>query len=71
MRLLPELNWHRGLPRLLVVEERCPLCAATEFQMSMSHPLTSFLSALWIRRVRCMNCWRRYYWFTGHNFNRT
>jgi hypothetical protein len=69
MRLLSDMNWCNGIPRLVVVNERCPLCHATEFQISMSHPLTNFFSAFWLHRVRCMNCWRRYYWFTNRIFN--
>jgi len=59
---LRDLNWHHGIPKFLVIRERCPLCRATEFQMSLSSPITRGLRFLAIRRVRCMNCWRRYYW---------
>jgi C4-type Zn-finger protein len=45
------------------MRERCPLCRATEFQLSAQTVLTPLLRFFSIRRVRCMNCWRRYYWF--------
>jgi len=57
-----DMNWHRGIPRLFVLREHCPLCRATEFQVSMPNPLNNLLRAFSIRRVRCMNCWRRYFW---------
>jgi len=69
--LISELNFHNGLPRMLVLRELCPVCRATEFQTSMSHPLTSLLALFSIRPVRCMNCWRRYYWLTRRHFNRS
>ena len=58
-----DLNWHNGIPQFFVMRERCPLCRATEFQVSMPSPVTNLLRTFAIRRVRCMNCWRRYYWF--------
>lgn len=62
---LRDLNWHNGIPKLFVLRERCPLCRATEFQLSSQNPFNSLLRSMAIRRVRCMNCWRRYYWLTN------
>lgn len=59
---LRDLNWHNGIPKFFIVRERCPLCRTTEFQVSMPTPVTTLLRLFAIRRVRCMNCWRRYYW---------
>jgi hypothetical protein len=57
-----DLNWHNGIPQFFVVRERCPLCRATEFNLSAQHPLKQVLRYVAIRPVRCANCWRRYYW---------
>jgi hypothetical protein len=56
------MNWHNFIPRIFVLRERCPLCHATEFQVAMPSPVTNLLRSIAVRRVRCTNCWRRYYW---------
>lgn len=57
------LNWPNRLPQFLWIRRECPLCSSTEFKMAESHFLDSLLGMFSLRPVRCVNCWRRYYWF--------
>jgi len=68
---LRDLNWHHGIPTYFVLRERCPLCRATEFHPSVSHPFRSILRFLAIHPVRCQNCWRFYYWLKFSTLRRT
>ena len=54
---LPHVLWHRN----------CPLCSSIRFEAAESSPLDTLLSLLMLRPVRCINCWRRYYWFGKAN----
>ena len=57
------LNWPSSVPRLLWMRRECPLCSSIEFQTAESHPFDRLLGLFALRPVRCVNCWRRYYWF--------
>jgi hypothetical protein len=59
------LNWPSRLPRLLWRRRQCPLCSSVEFKMAETHPLDSLLGMFALRPVRCVNCWRLYYWFAS------
>jgi hypothetical protein len=41
----------------------CPLCSSYEFKEAESSFLDRPLNLFSLRPVRCVNCWRRYYWF--------
>ena len=56
------LNWPGNFPQFLMTR-RCPLCGSVEFQAAEPHSLDGFLKLFALRPVRCVNCWRRYYWF--------
>ena len=58
------LSWPSWLPRVLWIRRQCPLCTSVEFRAEDSGPLDRTLRILAMRRVRCVNCWRRYYWFS-------
>lgn len=57
------LNWPTAIPRVLWMRRRCPLCSSVEFRPAEPEWQDALLAALSLRAVRCVNCWRRYYWF--------
>jgi hypothetical protein len=57
------LSWPNWLPRVLWVRRECPLCTSIQFRTEEPASLDRALRVLAMRRVRCVNCWRRYYWF--------
>jgi hypothetical protein len=59
----PTLSWPNWLPRMLWIRRECPLCTSVEFRSEDHGGLDRTLRILAMRRVRCVNCWRRYYWF--------
>lgn len=65
------MNWPGSVPRLLWMRRECPLCSSIEFQTAESHPLDRLLVLLALRPVRCVNCWRRYYWFAKRSADGT
>jgi len=54
-------NW---LPRLLLMRRMCPSCNSVKFKAAELRPIDGLLSMFALRPVRCMFCWRRYYWFS-------
>lgn len=56
-------NWPSRLPRLLWMGRTCPLCSSIEFRSAEPELLDRLLVLLALRPIRCVNCWRRYYWF--------
>ncbi len=57
------LNWPSKFPRVLWIRRVCPLCGSTEFKEAESVFLDGPLHLVALSPVRCVNCWRRYYWF--------
>jgi hypothetical protein len=41
----------------------CPRCDSVQFKPAELRSFDGLLSVLALRPVRCMFCWRRYYWF--------
>jgi hypothetical protein len=58
------LNWPTRIPRVLWIRRMCPLCSSIEFQTAESEALDGLFMLFALQPVRCVNCWRRYYWFT-------
>ena len=58
-----ERHWPSSLPRILWRRRECPLCSSIEFKAAERHPLDPLLRVFALFPVRCVNCWRRYYWF--------
>jgi hypothetical protein len=65
------LTWPGYLPRLLWIRRVCPRCSSFEFKEAESQPLDGLLSFFALRPVRCVNCWRRYYWFAQRKADKT
>jgi hypothetical protein len=57
------LNWPPIVPRFLWVRRKCPLCSSIEFKSAEPEWLDGVLVLFRLNAVRCVNCWRRYYWF--------
>ncbi len=57
------LNLPGPLPRVLWARRQCPLCSSIRFQPAEQGSLDGFFGLFGLRPVRCVNCWRRYYWF--------
>jgi len=59
-------HWPNCLPRLLWIRHKCPRCNSVEFKAAELRSLDAVLGMFALRPVRCMFCWRRYYWFAFH-----
>jgi len=57
-------NWPSWLPHLLWVQDDCPRCHSPRFKAAELRPIDHILALLALVPVRCLFCWRRYYWFT-------
>ena len=60
-------NWPNGVPRVLWLRHKCPSCNSVKFKPAELRPADGLLALFFLRPVRCMFCWRRYYWFTLRN----
>ena len=59
-------NWPNGGPHLILAKHECPRCNSTRFKPAEVRSFDGLLSIFALRAVRCMFCWRRYYWFAFH-----
>jgi hypothetical protein len=59
-------NWLSWVPQLLWRRRECPRCNSVKFKQAELRPLDGLLSMFALRPVRCMFCWRRYYWVSLH-----
>lgn len=60
-------TWPSWAPRMLWIKHECPSCNSLKFKQAELRSYDSLLSMFAVRPVRCMFCWRRYYWFAFHN----
>jgi hypothetical protein len=56
-------GWLGRLPKMLWTRRQCPLCSSIRFAEAEPGSLDGPLRMFMLRPVRCVNCWRRYYWF--------
>jgi hypothetical protein len=52
------------LRRVLWFRRSCPCCNSVQFKKGELHTIDGLLAMIALRPVRCMFCWRRYYWFS-------
>jgi hypothetical protein len=57
------LNWPSRIPRVLLIRRKCPLCTSIEFKAAEPISIDILFGMFALYPVRCVNCWRRYYWF--------
>ena len=56
-------TWPSWVPQLLWIRRECPRCNSVKFKQAELRPVDGLLGMIALRPVRCMFCWRRYYWF--------
>ena len=59
-------TWPNWMPRVLVIRRACPVCNSVKFKQAELRPVDGLLGMFALRPVRCMYCWRRYYWLSLH-----
>ena len=52
---------------MLWFRRECPRCNSVQFKQAEQRWFDRFLGYCAIRPVRCMFCWRRFYWFALHS----
>jgi len=57
-------HWPNWVPHLLWIRRECPCCNSVKFKAAELRPIDGLLAMFAIRPVRCMFCWRRFYWLT-------
>jgi hypothetical protein len=57
-------TWHRWVPRFVWLRRECPVCNSIQFKQAELRSFDGLLAMIALRPVRCMFCWRRYYWFS-------
>jgi len=57
------ITWPDWLPRILLFRHACPRCNSVQFKKAEMRTYDGLLFPLALRPVRCMCCWRRFYWF--------
>jgi hypothetical protein len=62
-------TWPAWLPHALWIRRECPRCNSLKFKQAELRPFDWLLSMIALRPVRCMFCWRRYYWFAFRDAN--
>ena len=58
------MTWLNWLPRVLWFRHMCSYCSSTEFKPGELHSSDGLLAMVALRPVRCICCWRRFYWFS-------
>jgi hypothetical protein len=57
-------DWPDWLPHLLCFRRKCPRCNSVKFKQAEMRSIDELLAMFAVRPVRCIFCWRRYYWVT-------
>jgi hypothetical protein len=57
-------NWPNWAPRVLWMRHKCPSCDSVQFKAAELRGEDFLLGLMGLRPVRCVFCWRRYYWVT-------
>ncbi|WP_420239198.1 hypothetical protein ACOBR2_06325 [Telmatobacter bradus] len=60
-------NWPSWLPHLILTSRKCPCCNSAQFKAAEMRPIDEIFRMFVLRPIRCMFCWRRYYWFALHD----
>lgn len=58
------MAWPDWLPRVLWIRRVCPRCNSVKFKSGELRSFDCLLGMFALRPVRCMFCWRRYYWLS-------
>ena len=60
-------NRPEWMPQLLGFRRKCPRCNSVKFKQAELRLLDGLLGMFALHPVRCMFCWRRYYWISLHH----
>ena len=60
-------RWPNVIPQMLWIRRKCPRCNSVQFKQAELRSFDGLLAMFAIRPIRCMFCWRRYYWFAFGN----
>ena len=55
-------KWPDLVPHLILIRRECPRCQSLKLNRAELRPIDGLLKMFALRPVRCMLCWRRYYW---------
>jgi hypothetical protein len=53
----------KWVPHYVWLPRECPRCNSIKFKTEELRSFDRLLAMFALRPVRCMFCWRRYYWF--------
>ena len=61
---MSETSWLRPswAPWLPLIRRQCPHCNSVKFKTAELRPYDGLLGLFGLRPVRCLFCWRRFYW---------
>ena len=57
-------NWPKWLPHVLWPRRECPCCNSVKFKQAELRSIDGLLGMFALHPVRCLFCWRRFYWFS-------
>jgi hypothetical protein len=57
-------DWPNWLPHVLCFQRKCPRCNSVKFKKAELRSIDELLAMFAVRPVRCIFCWRRYYWIS-------
>lgn len=49
-------------PPMPLLRHKCPRCMSVQFKAAELRSFDGLLSLFFLHPVRCMFCWRRFYW---------
>jgi hypothetical protein len=47
-----------------LIRHKCPCCTSVKFKAAELRPADGLLGLLGLHPVRCLFCWRRFYWLS-------
>lgn len=59
-------TWPAWAPQLPLLRHKCPRCNSVRFKAAELRPFDSLLVMFALHPVRCLFCWRRFYWVSLH-----
>lgn len=60
------VDWPYWWPHVIWGKHQCPRCTSVQFRAAELRSCDWLLGLLALQPVRCLYCWRRYYWFAFH-----
>ena len=54
--------WPAWVPPMPLFRHKCPRCRSVKFKAAELRPFDGLLGLFALHPVRCLFCWRRFYW---------